>query len=287
MIRRRIAAVLISAAVVAGLGCQRKDGARRYALVGVVQETKADTGEALVAHGDIPGFMPAMTMTFRIKGDPSGIRPGDRIEATLAVTDAESWLERIEVKERGLAVAAPKSAGRAAEPGTAVPNFRLTNQDGRTIEFHQYQGRTVAVSFIYTRCPIPEFCPFLMRNFKQLDDALAKDRTLFAKTHLLTVSFDPKHDTPPVLRRYGAAFAKDRGKGRFDHWELATGTPEQVKDVAVFFGLEYWGEGTEIAHSLRTGIIGPTGRVIRIFNDNNWTVDDALAAIRSAEEGGT
>jgi protein SCO1 len=286
MTHRRIAALLVSAVVAAGLGCQRKDAARRYALVGVVQETKADSGEAVVAHGDIPGFMQAMTMTFKIKGDPSGIRPGDRIEATLAVTDAESWLERIEVKERGLAVAAPKSAGRGAEPGTAVPNFTLTNQDGEPIQLNQYQGRTLAVSFIYTRCPIPEFCPFLMKNFKQLDEALAKDRALFDKTHLLTVSFDPKHDTPPVLRRYGAAFAKDRGKGRFDHWELATGTPEQVKDVAVFFGLEYWGEGTEIAHSLRTGIIGPTGKLVRIFNDNNWTADDALASIRSAEEGG-
>lgn len=261
-------------------------GQRRYPLGGVVQEIKAGTTEVVVAHEDIPGFMPAMTMPFRVKRDGGlpNVRPGDRITATLVVTDKESWLEDVTVAVRGLPVAKATTGIQpaGAAPNDVVPDLGLVNQDGASIHLGQYQGRALAITFIYTRCPLPEFCPLLMKNFQKIDEALAREPVLFAKTHLLSISFDTAYDTPEVLRSFGRAFVEDRGQGRFSHWELATGSPEQVKAVADFFGMAYWGERGGITHSLRTAIIGPDGHVVRVYADNDWTVEGAVEEIRRA-----
>jgi protein SCO1/2 len=275
---RRFAVVLAL-----GAACGRS-GERRYPLMGVVQELQPETGKVVVSHGDIPGFMPAMIMPFAVAGGGGGLQPGDLIEADLVVSDTDSRLERVVVKQHGLAVAAPQHAGPPVRIGAPLPDFVLTNQDGNRISMQQYHGRALVVTFIYTRCPIPEFCPHLMRAFSQLEAAIAKDALLLKNTHLLTVSFDPEHDTPEVLRRYAEPFVRAPGANRFAHWELATGTKQQVKEVAEFFGLSYWGEGKDVAHSLRTGIVGPDGTLRKVYEDNDWTTDDALAALRAALE---
>jgi protein SCO1/2 len=118
-----------------------------------------------------------------------------------------------------------------------------------------------------------------MRNFQTLDEALSADRKLSTRTHLLTVSFDTAYDTPEVLRSFGRAHVKDRGDGRFARWELATGSEEQVKAIAGFFGLMFWGEGGQITHSLRTAIIGPDGKVAKVYSDNLWTVEEAMREV--------
>ena len=248
-------------------------------MKGVVQEVKSRQ-ECVVAHQDIPGFMPAMTMDFRLKaGGP--LLPGDEIEATLIVTDKETWLEDVVVKARGLPVAKrPEIPAAGAAGGDQVPDFGLVNQDGQAIKLSAYRGRTLILTFIYTRCPLPEYCPLMMRNFQRLDEGLAGEPELFARTHLLSISFDTAYDTPPVLRSFGRAFVKERGPGRFRHWELATGSAEQVKEVAQFFGLVYWGEEGEITHSLCTAIIGPDGKLAKVYRDNLWTVEDALGEVR-------
>ena len=275
-----IQAVLVALAVAVGcLGCSRLDQ-RRYHLTGVIQEIRSN-GEYVVAHEDILGFMPAMTMPFKVSRAPGAIRPGDRIEATLVVTDKESWLEDLRVTFHGLPATAAVSA---LQPGVAagdvVQDFGLVNQDGRAIRFADYRGQTLVLTFIYTRCPLPEFCPLMMRNFQKLDEALSETPALFDKTHLLSISFDTAFDTPQVLTSFGSAFVKDRGRGRFAHWELGTGSERQIKDVAAFFGLVYWADAGQLSHSLCTAIIGPDGRVSKLYRDNLWTVEDALAEIR-------
>ena len=169
----------------------------------------------------------------------------------------------------------------SASPGDNVPDFALINQDGRPIHIGQYAGQTLALTFIYTRCPVPEFCPLMMRNFQALDEALSADRGLSSRTRLLTVSFDTAYDTTEVLRSFGRAHVKDRGEGQFARWELATGSEEQVKAIAGFFGLMFWGEAGRITHSLRTAIIGPDGKVAKVYNDNLWTVEEAVRDIRA------
>jgi protein SCO1 len=283
--RRAERVVLAIVVCLATAACGRA-GQHRYPLTGVVQESRPANGEFVVAHDDIPGFMPAMTMPFRVRGmgGKPDLQPGDGITARLVVTDTESWLEDVAVTVRGLPIAKVATGSKAlgAVAGALVPDFHLVNQDGAPIHLDQYSGRTLVLTFIYTRCPLPEFCPLMMKNFRDLDQALARDPVLLAKTHLLSITFDTEYDKPEVLRRFAGVFVEKRGQGRFDHWELATGSAEQVKAVAEFFGLAYWGEGAEIAHSLRTAVIGPDGRVVRLYTDNLWTVEETLAEIQSA-----
>jgi len=277
----RTALILVLVAAFAP-GCARL-GQKRYHLTGVVQDIR-DGGEYVVAHEDIPGFMPAMTMPFRVRSAQGALQPGDKIDATLIVTDKESWLEDLTVKAHGLPTTKPGSGLQhtGAAVGELVGDFGLVNQDGRAIHLGEYRGRTLVLTFIYTRCPLPEFCPLMMRNFQKLDEGLAGDAALLGKTHLLSISFDTAFDTPEVLRSFGSAFVKDRGNGRFAHWELATGSQQQIKAVADYFGLVFWGEEGQITHSLCTVIVAPDGRVTRIYRDNLWTVEEALTEIRRA-----
>jgi protein SCO1 len=281
--RRRAASALLAVVVaLAAVACARSGG-KRYPLTGVVQDVLS-SGELVVAHDDIPGLMPAMVMPFHIRGSKDAIQPGDRIEATLVMTDKESWLEDVRVTARGLPTSRAASGPQeisTASPGDAVPDFALVNQDGKPIHLRQYAGQTLVFTFIYTRCPVPEFCPLMMRNFQALDEALSADRALSSRTHLLTVSFDTVYDTPDVLSSFGRAHVKDRGEGRFARWELATGSKEQVKAIAGFFGLMFWGDEGLITHSLRTAIIGSDGKVAKVYNDNLWTVEEAVRDIRA------
>ena len=282
MKRVALARAVTLVGALSAFGCGRL-GQKHYPLKGVVQEVKSGQ-EYVVAHDDIPGFMPAMTMAFRVKDREASPQPGDQIEATLVVSDKESWLEGITVKARGLPVA--KRGGglqpAGAGAGDLVPDLPLVNQDGQAIRLGQYRGRTLILTFIYTRCPLPEYCPLTMRNFQRLDESLSAEPALYPKTHLLSISFDTAYDSPEVLRSFGRAFVKDRRPDRLSHWELATGSAEQVKDVAEFFGLVYWDEEGQITHSLCTAIIGPDGKVAKAYHDNLWTVDEAMSEIRRA-----
>lgn len=254
---------------------------RRYRLSGVVQGA-GRSGMFVVAHENIPGLMPAMTMPFRIRG-AGDLRPGDRIEASLVMTDKESWLEDVRVLARGLPVAKLTSpVPPPLETGSEVPDFALVNQDGTPIRLAGYRGRTLVLTFIYTRCPVPEYCPLMMTNFQKIDDKLFGEPALWAKTHLLSISFDTAYDKPEVLRSFGRAFVKDRGDGRFRHWELATGSAEQVRAIADYFGVHFWGEEGQVEHSLCTAIVGPDGRLVNFYRDNDWTVGEVLRQIRAA-----
>jgi len=271
-------AVLLLAGLLGAVSCS--DGLRRYPLRGVVQAVLPD-GRAEVAHEDIPGFMPGMTMPFRIRG-ASGVRPGDRIEATLAMRDTESWLEDVRILARGLPVARREAAPEPARIGTLVPDLRLVDQDGAPIGLAGYRGRVLVLTFIYTRCPVPEFCPRMMTRLSELDDRLAADPTLLEQTQLLAISFDPEFDTPEVLRYYGKGWVKDRGRGRFDRFALASGSAEQVKAAADFFGVAFWNEAGQIVHTFCTAVIDADGRLAALFDGNEWTTDELLREVRAA-----
>jgi protein SCO1/2 len=283
---RRRAWDLLAVALAMALAACQPPGQRRYPLAGVVQEARLSERELTVAHEDIPGFMPGMTMTFRLPGqDWPGAKPGDRIEATLVVTDKETWIEDVRVTARGLPVADRPPTRPGAAPGDLVPEFELVNQDARPIRLSDYRGRSLLLTFIYTRCPLPEFCPLLMKNFRKVDEALARDPDLFQKTRLLSISFDVAHDTPEVLNAFGRAFVEDRGLGRFGHWELASGSAEQVRGIAGFFGLVYEGDGEEFSHSMCTAVIAPDGKLARVYRDNTWTPEEIVADMRVAAMG--
>ncbi len=256
---------------------------RRFDFKGTVVSVDKSQQTATISHEEVKGFMDAMTMPFKLKDAwPLDVmKPGDEVQATLVVTDTSAWLEDVVVVQKN----APPQTGTPEgstqpRPGDTVPDFRLVNQDGKPVSLAKYKGKALLLTFIYTRCPVPEYCSLMSSNFAGLERELQKAPTLYARTHLLSVSFDPAYDTPKVLRSYGAATTGNYDKETFAHWEFVTATPEEIKKMAQFFGLTYVPEKGEFVHSLQTALVAPDGKLSKLYPGNEWKPDDILGDMR-------
>jgi len=273
---------------------EASNAAQRYELKGKVVSANRANHKVTIQHVDIKGYMEAMTMPFTLLDDwvyPE-LKPGSQIQATLVVDQGRSWLENPIVTT----VADPNLVGKTEESGvepaagTETPDFMLVNQDGKKINFKQYRGKALILTFIYTRCPLPDYCPLMTQNFVTLGRELQNNPALKDKTHLLSISVDPDYDKPKVLREYGARYIGPNNVDKVDNdgfkrWEFASGSPEQVKNVAQFFGLNYWQEKGQIIHGLRTAIIAPDGKVVKVYRGNDWKPEDVLKDLEKLKLG--
>jgi protein SCO1/2 len=257
-----------------------------YKLRGKIISVNSATGELTVANETIPGYMDAMTMPYNVK-DPailSDLHPGDTITADLMVSkhdESNSYLDHIVVVAQARPDYKPTMLYHVPAPGDAVPNFALRDQDGRTIRLDQFRGKQLLITFIYTRCPLPNFCPLVTHNFAILNQRLAADPALTAKTHLLSVSFDPDHDTPARLRAYGATYIGSDARSAFAHWDFAAPNEEMLHRMAQYFdvGISQDAAGN-ITHTLSTTLIDADGKVERFYPGNDWTVDQVFADVK-------
>ena len=271
-----VSALILLLAVSSG-ACRRQE--QRYELKGKVVMVEKEKHLVTIAHEDIKGLMPAMTMPFTVpsKADLDFVAPEDQLTATLVVDGSQSWLENLfVVRTSGTPAAAMNVA--EANKGDEVPNYVLKNQDGKQIRLHDYRGKALLLTFIYTRCPLPEYCTLMSNNFAQIDRQLQQSPDVYAKTHLLSVSIDPNYDSPQVLRSYGAAHTERYENETFSHWEFASG--EQVKEMAQFFGLRYFDEKDQIIHGLKTAIIKPDGKVAKIYSGNEWKAEEVVDELK-------
>jgi protein SCO1/2 len=167
-----------------------------------------------------------------------------------------------------------------------VPDFALRNQDGRSIHLDQFRGKELLITFIYTRCPLPNFCPLVTHNFAVIEKQLASDPALLRKTQLLSISFDPEHDTPERLRAYGAQYIGSDQKNAFAHWDFAVPQKPVLDEMAKYFdvGLTAGADET-INHTLSTTLIGPDGKVVRFYPGNDWTPDQIVADVKESSHG--
>ena len=269
-----------------GASCARNKGnEKRYELKGKVVSVEKEKSLVTISHEDVQGFMPAMTMPFTVpsESDLQILAPDDHVTATLVVDGGHSWLEDLIImRQSGNPSTMP--AAIMAKEGDEVPNYTLRNQDDREISIHNYRGKALLLTFIYTRCPIPEYCTLMSNNFAQIERELGRDPELYGKTHLLSVSIDPAYDTPKVLRSYGAAHTERYQNETFAHWEFAAGTANQVKDIATYFGLTYFPEKDQIIHGLRTVIVNPDGKVAKIYTGNDWKPGEVVEDMRNASQ---
>jgi len=271
-----------------GLGCALfiaacRHGGMTYQLRGQVLDKNLTTNEITVNHEDIPGFMPTMTMPYKVK-DPAVVEelePGDKIAAEVVVArnGNDYWLEDVRITDAsGRRTTKAPAPPQRLSAGERVPNLSLINQDGKTIRLDDFKGKSVLMTFIYTRCPMPNFCPRLSSQFAKIHEDLAKTPDVYAKTHLLTVSFDSKYDTAPVLRRYGLAYLDNDASG-FAQWDFASAAAPDLRKLADAFGLIYFEQGNQIAHSMDIVLISPQGRIVKYWA-TEWTtaeLEDALS----------
>jgi protein SCO1 len=274
----------------ASLSCQRANpsasgAVKRFDFKGKVVSVDKAKKEITVAHDEIKGYMPAMTMPFPLKDEWAFdvLAPGSTVGATLVVDADGYWLEGIVVSSAGNDTINSGQADRSPEKaiGQVIPTFNLVNQDGKQINPQKYRGKVLLLTFIYTRCPLPKFCELMSTNFAELDKQFAADQKLQDATHLLSITIDPAYDTPKVLRSYGAAYTGKYTEEKFGHWEFATGKPDEIKRIAEFFGLTYFEEKQQITHSLRTAIISPDGKVVKVYDGNDWNPSDVFADVQS------
>ncbi|HKA52134.1 MAG TPA: SCO family protein [Candidatus Binatia bacterium] len=280
-----ICSVLLCGVLSIGLPACRSGGKppeQRYELKGQVVSVDAHRRYATIAHEEIPGYMSAMTMPFPLKEQWAYrvLTAGDRVQATLVVQGNRTWLEDLVITKDSPATAAAGVPRLGPEPGDEVPDFSLVNQDQQPIRLQQYHGKVLLLTFIYTRCPLADFCPKMSGNFAALHQALRQDPELYDRTHLLCVSFDPASDTPAVLRSYEIKYAGSDAPETFAHWEFASGTAQDVQGLAQFFGLVYAPQTEQITHSLRTVVITPEGKVFKVYRGNDWAVSDLLRDVR-------
>ncbi len=271
--------------------CQKADTkpasseAKRYPIKGKVVSVDAGKKKATIDHEEIPGFMDAMTMDFTIKDDWvwDELKPGSEIRGELVVgssADDPYWIEKLGI----IAAANPNQPAlpineNFAQIGKETPDFTLTNQDGKRISLKDFRGKALAITFIYAQCPLPEYCIKMSTNFSDLANQLRDDAELKEKVRLLSISFDPERDTPEKLRSYGLGYLGKGAKPDFTVWQLAVGSDKEVRAIADFFGLRYEvdpNDKTQFAHSLRTAVISPSGKVAKIFAGNEWTAKDLL-----------
>ena len=251
---------------------------RRFDLKGKVVSVDRARRQVTLDHEQIKGFMDAMTMPFNVGEDwaMEALAPGQLVEATLVVKGDRSWIEGIRISQGGTAGGAA-AGGAVPRIGEEVPDFKLVNQDNKQIRLAEYRGRPLLLTFVYTRCPLPDFCPLTSRNFSDVYRGLKTVPQSGQKPHLLTVSFDTEFDTPRVLREYARRYMDPPD---FMTWEFATGSQEDIRNITGFFGLMYQKESGQIVHTLVTALIGPDGKIQQIYQGNRWTPGQVLAELR-------
>jgi protein SCO1 len=274
------------AAVMLAAGCTRRPEGREYTVDGQIVAIQQADSRVVIRHKDIKGFMPGMTMPFPVKDRAllTAAKPGDYVLATLVVASGDAWLSRITPTGRHEAVPAdagvPTAVAAPLTEGQPVPDAALVDQAGRPFSpVSRLRGLPWAVTFVYTRCPLPNFCPTLERRFVDAQRAIHSTPPL-ADARLVSVSIDPEHDTPAIL----AAHAKDLGADS-RIWTLATGPLGEVQRFSQRFGLMVQrGNGTpeELVHSMRTAIVDRQGRVAAVFEGSEWHTPALVEALERA-----
>jgi protein SCO1/2 len=278
--RYRFLSIFILVWVLFGAGCQSAPE-KRYPIQAEVISSNPERQMITVKHGDIPGLMPAMTMSYMV-ADPKQIEklgPGDKISADLVVSDSKGRLENIVLVSKGEGKPSPGTSQRLPERGETVPDFAFLNVDGKPIHIKDYLGKTLLVTFIYTRCPLPDYCPRMNENFRQIQAILREHPGSLEKASFLSVSFDPEHDTPAVLKHYASIYNRATPTIQSADWQFAVPSAKDLPEIAYFFGLVYQPEKAQIIHSLSTTLIGPTGKIEQYYSDNDWIPADVAQAI--------
>jgi protein SCO1/2 len=281
---------LIACLALSLFGCGRStnpgEAGQHYETRGVVRGFSPDRSTIEIQHENIPGFMPSMTMPFvaRDQKQIADLKIGDAISFRVTVTQKDFWIDNVKkIRREDVHVAEPKhapsvSAERDArlKEGDQMPPFSLTNQNGDRISLDTFRGQPFVLTFVFTRCPVPNFCPRMSNNFEELQTAIKTGSATLAKTRLLSITLDPDYDTPKILSDYAAFHHADRRI-----WTFATGDEKQIDALTRAFSVYRQTEGGTISHGLATVLINRDGKIEKIWRGNAWTPAEVIEAIEA------
>jgi protein SCO1/2 len=284
----RICTITVSLATALLLcACGSPSDRKEYKLQGQILSIAADHKEANIKHEDIKGLMPAMTMPYKVRDEKQfdGIVPGDLINATLVIVSNDAYLKDVKKvgnapleQQPGQASAPSASSGfELLKQGEPVPNVSFVNQDGNHVDFASFKGDAVVVTFIYTKCPMPTFCPLMDQQFSKIQQKL-KEKNNELQVRLLSVSFDPLEDTPPVLKKHAQQLGADPRM-----WTFVTGDRDDIDRWASRFGVSVsraLNDPTNITHNLRTAIVDRQGNLVQTYTGNQWTPEQVVADVK-------
>jgi protein SCO1/2 len=249
-------------------------GTRVYPAHGIIEHISADRHLVTIHHQAIPGYMMEMTMDFPVHDEHlmDGLVAGDRIDFTLMVTQDDAWVGSLRrTGHTNLATAghgpAQNTALSGPKPGDLLPDAELIAENGRPVNLSDFRGKVVVFTFFFTRCPLPNYCPLMNRNFGRTRTLLLSQPGAPKNWQFISISFDPDFDKPTVLTSY-ASFYRNHNN---DRWLFASATPATLAQLGAPLGLIIMRQGNNISHNLRTVVVDPQGRLFRQFNNNLWT----------------
>lgn len=256
--------------------------AKVYHLHGKVLSIDKASKSLMIDGDEIPGFMGAMAMPYPVRSNDelSKVSPGDEITADIIVPqgDDSPYIQNIVVVKKGTGKAsATATSDHEPQPGDAVPDFALIDQNGKTIHLSSYRGEALLITFIYTRCPFKDFCPLVSHNFAQIYADTKSNPELSKHMRLLSVSFDPDHDTPAALRTYAKSFNGITGGTPYGRWEFAVIPKGELHKVTDFFGVTVADQKGTFVHSMSTSVISPDGKIYSWREDTDWKPADLIA----------
>jgi protein SCO1 len=253
-------------------------GLRAFDVRGVVISVEPERRMVRIRHEEIPGYMAAMVMPFEVKDrvELEGLVAGDVVTFRMLVTVDDGWIDtvkRVGHEPVPKAMAGPRQVRmvESLKVGDVVPDYAFTNQFGEAFRLSQFRGKALGVVFFFPRCPYPTFCPRMSANFAEAGKRLGAVGSGVTNWHLLSISFDPGHDTPAVLRAYAEGYGYDPG-----YWTFATGDMMEIDALTEQLGMEFGRDGEFFSHNARTLIMDPGGRVSQVLTGNTWRAE-ALA----------
>jgi protein SCO1/2 len=288
---RFLSSVSLAFALAVVAACHKAPGPsnnepRRYDVKGIVRGIGFAEREMTVEHEEIPGFMPAMTMPFAVKEmkEVEKLSAGDAIRFQLVVTERDSWITdirpvpRSEVRIAGNTTPTNRTAVKSSRlhEGDPLPEFHLVDEQNQPIAHQTFAGAPTVLTFLFTRCPIPNFCPLMSKNFAALREIIGRDPKL-SRTQLLSISFDPAYDTPAQLAQYAAMHRPPNVDPAA--WRFATGTPEEIARLTAAFAVNVKAESGTFNHGLATVLVDANGVIRKIWRGNGWQPDEVVAEL--------
>ena len=261
-----------------------------YATKGIVTEWGVEGKSAFIHHEKIEGFMEEMTMLLNVvdTNEFSGVRLGDQLKFDLVLNQEKgthirnlektgrNYPEKITKAENSLGI---KLTGSEINVGDQIPDFTLTDSNGQSWSSSRLKGKVWAMTFIFTRCPIPEFCPLMSKNFRSVSEMIDANSGSTNDWALVSITMDPEFDTPEVLENY----AKLQGISG-ENWTFLTGQESEIKKIGDPLGLDFATTEFPITHNLRTAVIGPDGKLFKLFAGNFWKPEDLFSAMNQASQ---